>query len=344
MITHRSKILRTYVFAAIASVILILAGDAFGDLDIQSISFTEGKYWWDGTLEVNPFGMWVGVNGEGITDVTMTTPYGTPIVLDYWGGGGADWGFGTPDYATLSDLRADFPTGDYVFSFNGGADSVILSHNPVQPTGFANITYPDDGAINVPLNPVITWDPCVGFGDALSLLLWDEVDNTGISTGPLDIGLTDWTPPSSLEPGHSHELEIAVFGRRLGQPYSETTANSDDFLYYDLFEHCNTIQFTTINILHLSGWVFMIPDAPDLGYSLNEDDLVYFYSFNFVPSLNTATGEWSIHMPTDLVYVNWPFYYELEPGILWFALPPEIGLWVYHFSTGEWEVLPRIIP
>ncbi|MHC4533345.1 MAG: LamG domain-containing protein [Planctomycetota bacterium] len=97
----------------------------------------------------------------------------------------------------------------------------------------------------------------------------------------------------------------------------------------------------------LSQWVYMIPGAPDLGYSLNEADLVYFYSFNFVQSLNSATGGWSIHMPTDWVYFDWPFYYESipgTPGTLWFALPPESGLWVYHFSIGQWEVLPRIIP
>lgn len=250
MSRHRSKTLRTYVLAAMASVILIPAGDAFGYLDIQSISFMEGKYWWDGTLEEDPFGLWVGVSGEGITGVTVTTPGSTPIVLvlDYWGGGGADWGFDVSDYATLGELRADFPTGYYVFSFNGGADSVTLYRGPVKPTGFANITYPNDGAINVPLNPIITWDSCVGFGDALCLLLWDEVDNTGIVTGSLDIGLTNWTPPSPLAPGHLHELEIAVFDGRSRQPYSKTTENSDDFFfYYDLFEYCNTILFATFD-------------------------------------------------------------------------------------------------
>jgi len=92
------------------------------------------------------------------------------------------------------------------------------------------------------------------------------------------------------------------------------------------------------------GWVFMIPDAPDFGYSLDEEDLLYFYSFNFVWSFNLTTGGQSIHMPQGGIYVNWPFYYESDTGHLWFALPPEIGLLVYHFSTDQWEVLPRIIP
>jgi len=94
----------------------------------------------------------------------------------------------------------------------------------------------------------------------------------------------------------------------------------------------------------LSGWVYMPPDAPDFGYSLNEDDLVYFYSFDFVQSFNTATGGWSVHMPIGWIYIDWPFYYELDTDTLMFALPPESGIGVYHFSTGQWEVLPRIIP
>jgi len=97
----------------------------------------------------------------------------------------------------------------------------------------------------------------------------------------------------------------------------------------------------------LSGWVLMPPDAPDLGYSLDEGDLVYFYSFDFVQSFNLTTGGWSIHMPTDWVYFDWPFYFELvpgTPGISWFAWPPAGGIGVYHNSTGEWEVLPQIIP
>ncbi len=103
------------------------------------------------------------------------------------------------------------------------------------------------------------------------------------------------------------------------------------------------ITITTAVPATLSGLVWF-PDVPDFGYSLDEEDLLYFYSFDFVQSLDTATGGWSIHMPMGWVYVDWPFYYELDPATLWFALPPAGGIGVYHFSTSEWEVLPRIIP
>ncbi|MHC4533341.1 MAG: hypothetical protein ACYS6K_05255 [Planctomycetota bacterium] len=104
------------------------------------------------------------------------------------------------------------------------------------------------------------------------------------------------------------------------------------------------ITITTEVPVTFSGWVYMSQDAPDFGYYLDEDDLVFFYSFDFVYSYNSTTGGWSVHMPTDWVYFDWPFYYELDTGDLWFALPPESGIGVYHNSTGQWEVLPRIIP
>jgi len=93
-----------------------------------------------------------------------------------------------------------------------------------------------------------------------------------------------------------------------------------------------------------TGWVFMPPDAPDIGYSLDEGDLLCFFSFYFVQSFNPVAGEWFSHIPMGWVYVNWPFYYELDTGDSWFALPPASGLWVYHFSTNQWTVWPRIIP
>ncbi|MHC4536272.1 MAG: hypothetical protein ACYS6K_20165, partial [Planctomycetota bacterium] len=61
-------------------------------------------------------------------------------------------------------------------------------------------------------------------------------------------------------------------------------------------------------------------------------------------NLNLATGQWVPDKPAGWIYINWPFYYKLDTGDLWFTLPPVDGLWVYHFSTAQWEVLPRIIP
>ena len=96
----------------------------------------------------------------------------------------------------------------------------------------------------------------------------------------------------------------------------------------------------------LYGWVWM-SGGSSIGYSLDEDDFVYFYSPEpewVVWNYNFTTGQWVPGEPMGWIYVDWPFYYELDTSTLWFALPPESGLWVLHFSTGEWELLPRIIP
>ena len=93
----------------------------------------------------------------------------------------------------------------------------------------------------------------------------------------------------------------------------------------------------------LSGWIWMVGDS-DFGYSLDENDLVYFLSFGPVWSYNFTTGLWVEERPVGWIYVDWPFYYVFDTDSLMFALPPESGLWVYHFRPGEWTVLPRILP
>jgi len=95
-------------------------------------------------------------------------------------------------------------------------------------------------------------------------------------------------------------------------------------------------------IVDLSGWVYM-EGGTDFGYSLEEDDFVYFFSPAPVLAYNVTTGQWLEPEFAGMFYVDWPFLYELDTGDLWYALPL-IEFWVYHFSTGVWELLPRIIP
>ncbi|MFX0200423.1 MAG: LamG domain-containing protein [Candidatus Hodarchaeota archaeon] len=93
----------------------------------------------------------------------------------------------------------------------------------------------------------------------------------------------------------------------------------------------------------LSGWVWM-ESGGDFGYSLDENDLLYFLSFGPVWYYNTATSLWSDEGPVGWTYVNWPYLYESATSIMMFALPPESGLWVYHFRPGEWTVSSRTLP
>jgi len=102
------------------------------------------------------------------------------------------------------------------------------------------------------------------------------------------------------------------------------------------------VEITILNA-SLSGWVW-VEESSDFGYSLDESDLVYFVSFGPVLNFNIPTGPWVPDKPVGWIYIDWPFFYELDTAASWFALPPVSGLWVYHFSTGQWTVLPRIIP
>ena len=103
-------------------------------------------------------------------------------------------------------------------------------------------------------------------------------------------------------------------------------------------------ELTEISPIHsLSGMVWM-ESGGDFGYSLDENDLVYFLSFEPVWYYNITAGEWNTEGPVGWTYVNWPYLYESDTSTIMFALPPESGLWVYYFRTGQWQVLPRIIP
>ena len=249
-----------------------------------------------------------------VTDIAATEPGWASVSL-------------TQDFAPLSDFNIDF-----WFSWDSEGSTRAMQNVLVQ-------AYGQTGKIIA-----------AGYSDG-----W--VSNYGAKYGEIG-GTSIDTGPDSLPDSGSALVNISRTGNVIDIRWNDDlllSGSSDDFISrielvfsYRVFDEGITsffgneaIDFINVEgtIVHLSGWVFMPPDAPDFGYSLNEADLVYFYSFNFVPSYNTSTGGWSIHMPTDWVYFDWPYYYELVPGILWFAFPPKSGLWVYHFSTGQWEML-----
>jgi len=176
----------------------------------------------------------------------------------------------------------------------------------------------------------------------LNTALFEEVsDIMGDMQWWIPIGTTTWAV-GPLTPGLLHSLEVSVYTGTT--PSVQSTASGDVFDFYSCYENCNEIFFTTIpSIGTLTGWIFLPPGVPDIGYSLEEDDLLYFYSSEPVWNYNFTTGLWG-EGPKGWLYVDWPFYYALDTGDLWFAWPPVDGLWVYHFSTGQWFVLPQIIP
>ncbi|MHC4436123.1 MAG: hypothetical protein ACYS3S_02100 [Planctomycetota bacterium] len=228
------------------SALLIMPADAVFALDIYMIIIWDTEYREDG-LPLESFEFSVGVIGDDITQVTITPPGGTPIALNSSPTDPLFWGFSDEEYDTFTALRIAYPTGDYVFTFNGGEDSVTVNHNPTVPTGFANITYPPNNAINVLLNPVFTWDSAIEYGDALHMAVAEE-DMEGLLDMVFlaDVANTSWAV-GPLNPGVLHWLEVSVLAGTGSQPYILQTDNTDPFEYYDLFENCNIVFFTTVN-------------------------------------------------------------------------------------------------
>ncbi len=149
-----------------------------------------------------------------------------------------------------------------------------------------------------------------------------------------DLGIT---LPTALDTGGYEVTGFDILGFETGPialGYIEASTGSLDYL-----SELKEISPSPT----LSGWIWM-ESGGDFGYSADENDLLYFLSFGPVWYYNIPTGPWGEEGPVGWVYVGWPFLYELDTSTLWFTLPPDIGLWIFHFLSGEWTVLPRIIP
>ena len=216
------------------------------------------------------------------------------------------------EYDSLNPLIADPPPADnkwFIFD---------VSKIPGEETFFyIDILFSDDvfeASGDVIINPSFS----------VTATAFDDYDNV-LGTSVIPAGSSAWIA------GSFNFISSTPIARINLLPSSENASVGLDNL-------------SVVSAPAFSGWVFMPQGAPDFGYSLDEGDLVYFYSFDFVQSFNLATGGWIIYRPIGWVYIEWPFYYELDTGSLWFALPPASGILLYHFSTGQWEVLPRVIP
>jgi len=222
--------------------ILTATPEAKSQPDIQLILFETKKNYAAGTLETDPYDVGALVFGTGMNSVQVTSPADITETLEL---GPGYWMWDREEkYATLEDLRQDFPTGLYEFTFNEGEaseDSAMVFIDPLQPTGFANITYPADGDTNVPLSPTFTWDPCLGCGDNLLVGVSDFEGDTDLYMEGLNIGQTSWSP-GPLVMGRLCGFSVHV--QKVGG-LSDTTANGDAFDLRDVFRWKNRITFTT---------------------------------------------------------------------------------------------------
>jgi len=340
---------QVFVFGIVAILGILLATPIpAAALDIEGIYMTSYKDHLDGTPPSDPWYFEVDihlVDTGSLAYIDMTLPDGfTTYPLDTDDG---NWGYGSwpTSYPTLTALQAIYPTGLYTFDFLDSSRSLIksvqLDYSGIpEPSSPVDFTYPSyNGQTGISTNPTFTWTVDSGAGHALSMSLVYDYEEI-YWDAPVPMETLSWQP-GLLEPQYNYWLEVSVCRIKDGQPgpaLPTMTVDGDVFEYGLAVDYCNEIEFTTAPAIGpSSGWVFM-PDIPDIGYYLDEGCWLYFYSSVPVLNYNITKGEWDPFGPVGLIYVSWPFLYEIATGSLWFALPPESGLWVYHFC------MPRIIP
>ncbi|MHC4536161.1 MAG: hypothetical protein ACYS6K_19595 [Planctomycetota bacterium] len=248
---------------------------------------------------------------------TVTTPPGEILPL------------GEYEEPSLAALLARFPDGIYTFDDGDGGIYEAELSGPF-PGEFPNITF---YAFNLAGDLVINWDPwLLGKSNPVICVMMDDSDYYV----ELDSGATGHVISASEIPSSNPLSGTVQFKNRVIEPID----------HGDKIKGSSFIMFSGSGP-PVSGLIWM-PEVPGegyaIGYSLDEMDWLYFFSYETTWSYNIATGEWVPYRPVGWIYIDWPFYYILDSGYLMLAIPPASGLWVYHFSTSEWTVLPRIIP
>jgi hypothetical protein len=245
-----------HLCSLIAALLVLTAGPAASArADISQVVMVANRDYTNGVSPGLPYSQMIEVTGSGVTGVDVTKPGAVaPFSLDFRNG---SWHLESDGYATLTALRADYPTGDYQFTFHYASptpdDTVSLLFDADEPTGdvqFVSPTYPVHGATNVPYSPVptVTWDSVAGSGwMALGCELRKYQGNNVDSAQPYDIGYTEWTPQPEvgrLEPGAQYRLRLALY-QKGSMGFNGKTTGGDDFTYYGVLGHTNETKFTT---------------------------------------------------------------------------------------------------
>ena len=186
----------------------------------------------------------------------------------------------------------------------------------------------------------LTATPSVVAGGQTITVTWTASDDTSYTDW---IGLYEQGAPNTSYLAYKYTEGSASGSVTFNAP---ETPGTYEFRYLLNNGYTDVATSNPVIVLRalLSGLVYIPPDVPDIGYSFDEDSFLYFYSSEPVLNYDITLGQWVEEGPDGLIFIDWPFYYIFDTGHLMFAWPPESGLWVYYFSTGQWTKLPRIIP
>ena len=262
-----------------AVVVLAMAVVAPAAVDIDQIYISDTKFFEDGTPEANPWSFFLGVEGSGITTADFEDPNGGSHTLIEESPG--HWFFEAEGYATLTLLRAAFPTGTYTVAIDDGLptdDEVELYHSPgSEPGGVVDFVHPDTSLnehLAVPLLPTAEWTSASGLGNVntLSGFLFEYTDY-GLGTEDDEQVADEWwpnntqttwtlpSPPGPLTPATWYELAIGMWNSTNSAKTMET--GGDPFTYFDAIGYDNAVDFLTVPepatvVLLVAGGVGMV--------------------------------------------------------------------------------------
>ena len=223
------------------AVVGVLASGAPGTLTISQVAVVNHRYYLNG-VDQNDYGYDLGVEGTGITSVTVAGPNSTSFTLDDYGD---SWGCESwPHFNSEQTLRAAFPIGDYVFNFNGGAAYLTVPFAGTAPGGIATGLTPPNGATGVSTTPTFTWSAVPGnYGIGITADVRDIVTDDTVANAlpPLSMSDTQWTCPVTLDTGTQYELEVYVAQGST----SSGSIGGPSFPVYSVYVFGNAVDFTT---------------------------------------------------------------------------------------------------
>ena len=329
-------------------VVMIVGSGAYGAVSDHVLKIEMSStynYGFPGDSLYYEFDAWIQID-ETVVSGSMQAPDGTPYTMVYESDGVDAW-LGVYIDSSDPSMLDDFGPGTYIFTviYEGGlADATSVDYqlpngDPIPyVTQQPQFVYPVHDEVYVPLDCTLQFYPAINPDHTIDIWI-EPVGGTGLSynQGRLAYDTSSYGPVT-LSPDVLYEGGYSI-------NHYVTTTNADGIPAVMDTDAEAQIHFTTMPAIEpLSGWIWMVGGHTGIGYSLDEGDLLYFHSFEPVLEYNITTGQWVDDDPVGWIYTEWPFYYVLDPGYLIFVLPPESGLWVYHFSTGHWTISPRIIP
>jgi len=189
------------------------------------------------------------IQGTGITSAKVTnTTTGVDWSLSLRPNG--TWGVMLM-YGDLPTFQAQHPNPSAYHVYineiapNVYEDEVLLGYAVTPPTDYVHIAAPFQGEMDVPIDPVYSWDNIEDLGWAYGVTVRDVLTQSVYENVPdFDLTETSWQP-GALDYGAYHEFLADIYTITGGAPLMLTTLDGDGFGYYGLNYESNQVNFTT---------------------------------------------------------------------------------------------------